>query len=185
MNFCSHCGSKDLEFIIPAGDSLPRYVCPKCKTIHYVNPKIIVGSIPIWEDKILLCKRAIEPRYGKWTLPCGYMENGETVEQGAMRETEEEANARIQVIGIQSIYSVPHINQVYMVFHSQLLDLEFSAGEESLEVGLFREEDIPWNELAFSAVHFSLKHFFQDRKQGKLENTRIGCFQPNDRKQNH
>lgn len=177
MNFCNNCGSKSLEFSVPEGDNLPRFVCQDCETIHYENPKIIVGAIPVWEDKILLCKRAIEPRYGKWTLPCGFMENGETVEEGAMRETEEEANARIKISGIQSIYSIPHINQVYMVFLSNLLDLDYSAGQESLEVGLFREEDIPWKELAFSAVEFSLKHFFQDRKNGHLQCTRIGFFQ--------
>lgn len=179
MKFCSECGSGRLEFIIPKGDSLPRYVCPDCETIHYLNPKIIVGALPIWEDKILLCKRAIEPRYGKWTFPCGFMENEETVEEGACRETLEEANARIRITGLQSIYSIPHISQVYMVFHSNLEDLDFSPGEESLEVGLFREEDVPWDEIAFSAVKFSLESYFRDRKKGDIGSTRLG-FYPND-----
>jgi len=124
----------------------------------------------------LLCRRAIEPRYGKWTLPCGFMENGETVEEGAIRETIEEANANIRILGIQSVYSIPHINQVYVVLLSDLLDLGFSPGMESLEVGLFREEDIPWNEIAFSAVRFSLENFFRDRKSGNLHITRMGFF---------
>lgn len=176
MNYCSNCGSKKLAFEVPKGDSLPRFICKDCETIHYLNPKIIVGSLPVWEDRILLCKRAIEPRYGKWTLPCGFMENGETVEEGAMRETAEEANARIRIQGIQSIYSIPHINQVYMVFLSELIDLNFSPGEESLEVELFREEEVPWEEIAFSAVKFSLENFYRDKRDGNLELTRMGYF---------
>lgn len=176
MNYCSHCGSSQLEFIVPPGDSLPRYVCGSCRKIHYVNPKIIVGSLPLWEDKILLCKRAIKPRYGKWTLPCGFMENGETVEEGAIRETKEEANANIEIIGIQSVYSIPHINQVYILFLSQLKDLNFFPGAESLEVGLFREDEINWQEIAFSAVRFALENFFRDRKTGNLFQTRLGRY---------
>lgn len=176
MNYCSTCGSGDLQFRVPVGDSLPRFVCGSCGSIHYLNPKIIVGSIPVWEDKILLCRRAIEPRYGMWTLPCGYMENGETIEDGAIRETAEEANAKIKIRNLQSVYSIPHINQVYMVFLSDLVDLDFFPGEESLEVELFREEEIPWNEIAFTAVQFSLENFFADRKLGNLDLTRLGQF---------
>ncbi|WCL49607.1 NUDIX hydrolase [Leptospira sp. GIMC2001] len=176
MKYCSLCGSQDLIFKVPSGDSLPRYICGGCETIHYVNPKIIVGAIPTYKDQILLCKRAIEPRKGKWTLPCGYMENGETVEEGAARETLEEANARIVIKNLQSVYSIPYINQVYLVFNSELLDLDFSAGEESLEVELFNEEDIPWSEIAFSAIKFSLETFLQDRKEGNLHITRVGRY---------
>ena len=114
-----------MEFAIPPGDSLPRHICSGCGTVHYSNPKIIVGALPIWEGKILLCKRAIEPRLGKWTLPCGFMENAETAEEGAIRETVEEAKANIKITNLQSVYSIPQINQVYLVFLAELLDLNF------------------------------------------------------------
>lgn len=179
MKFCSICGSNKLTLKIPAGDNLPRYICESCEEIHYINPKIIVGALPTWEDKVLLCKRAIEPRYGKWTLPCGFMENEETIEEGAKRETIEEANANIEIQNLQAVYSIPHISQVYVVFLSKLLDMNFSSGEESLEVGLFREEDIPWHELAFSAVKFSLENYFKDRRNGNLNCTRVGHYSGN------
>lgn len=165
-----------MELAIPPGDSLPRHICQGCGTIHYSNPKIIVGSLPIWERKILLCKRAIEPRLGKWTLPCGFMENAETAEEGAIRETVEEAKANIKITSLQSVYSIPPINQVYMVFLAELLDLNFSPGEESLEVQLFEEETIPWDEIAFSAIFFSLENYFADRKNGSIGFTRLGKF---------
>ncbi|MEW8208657.1 MAG: NUDIX hydrolase [Candidatus Thiodiazotropha taylori] len=133
MNFCSQCGAK-VEVKVPDGDNRPRHVCDSCSTIHYQNPKIVVGCIPVWEDQILLCRRAIEPRYGLWTLPAGFMENGETSQQGAARETLEEATARVDVEGLYGLYNLPHINQVYLIFRSRLLDLEFAAGTESLEV---------------------------------------------------
>lgn len=166
MNFCSQCGAT-VSLCIPAGDSVPRHVCDTCHTIHYQNPKIVVGCIPIWEDKILLCRRAIEPRYGLWTLPAGFMENGETTAQGAMRETLEEANARVELVGLYTLINLPHISQVYMMFRGTLLDLDFSPGIESLEVALFREEDIPWDELAFTTIRDTLTHFFLDRKTGQ------------------
>ncbi|MCZ8237691.1 MAG: NUDIX hydrolase [Leptospiraceae bacterium] len=179
MKYCSLCGSDQLNFLIPPGDSLPRHICKSCGEIHYSNPKIIVGALPVWEDKILLCKRAIEPRYGKWTLPCGYMENAETVEEGAIRETAEEAKANIKIISLQSVYSIPHINQIYMIFLADLVDLNFSPGEESLEVELYNEEDIPWKEIAFSAVQFSLETFLRDRRDNTLGYTRVGKFYRN------
>lgn len=166
MNFCSQCGAP-VALRVPAGDSVPRHVCNACHTIHYQNPKMVVGCLPVWEDKILLCRRAIEPRYGLWTLPAGFMENGETTAQGAMRETLEEANARVKLEGLYTLINLPHISQVYMMFRGTLLDLDFSPGIESLEVALFREEDIPWNELAFTTIRDTLKHFFLDRKSGK------------------
>jgi ADP-ribose pyrophosphatase YjhB (NUDIX family) len=165
-----------LEFAIPPGDSLPRHICSGCGTVHYSNPKIIVGALPIWEGKILLCKRAIEPRLGKWTLPCGFMENAETAEEGAIRETVEEAKANIKITNLQSVYSIPQINQVYLVFLAELLDLNFSPGEESLEVQLFEEDSIPWKEIAFSAIYFSLENYLKDRKTGNTSFTRLGKF---------
>jgi len=142
MKFCSECGSK-VVLRIPEGDTLPRYICPNCHAIHYQNPKVIVGCIPEWENKILLCKRAIAPHRGKWTLPAGFMENHETLIQGATRETFEEANARVEIRKLYAIYSLPHISQVYVLFRAKLLDLDFSPGIESLEVRLFEEQEIP------------------------------------------
>lgn len=165
MNFCSNCGAP-VTVAVPDGDSRPRHVCPVCGSIHYQNPKVVVGCIPEWEDRILLCRRAIEPRYGLWTLPAGFMENGETLQQGAARETLEEANARVDVGALYSLFNLPHISQVYALFRSRLLDLDFGPGHESLEVVLMREDEIPWEDLAFPVIHESLRLYFRDRARG-------------------
>ena len=166
MKFCSHCGSPRLELRVPAGDTLPRYVCAECATIHYQNPKIVVGCLPEWEGRVLLCKRAIEPRYGLWTLPAGFLENGETLPAGALRETLEEAHARVEIIELYTLISLPQINQVYMMFRSRLVDLDFGPGAESLEVRLFDERDVPWESLAFRTIARTLRNWFLDRKSG-------------------
>lgn len=168
MNYCSNCGAA-VTCRIPPGDTLPRHVCDACGCIHYLNPKIVVGAIPEWEDRILLCRRAIEPRLGYWTLPAGFMENGETTAAGAARETLEEACARIAVGDIYTLINVPHISQVHIVYRARLLDLDFKAGEESLEVALFDEADIPWKEIAFRTIAISLRHYFADRRAGRYE----------------
>lgn len=167
MKYCSNC-SATVELLIPEGDSLPRYVCTNCNIIHYQNPKMVVGCIPEWEDKILLCRRAIEPRLGWWTLPAGFMENNETLEQAAARETLEEANARVEIGNLYAIYSLPHISQVYLLFRARLLDLDFKPGIESLEVKLLSENEIPWEEMAFRVIHDPLMQYFKERKLGKL-----------------
>ncbi|MES9824858.1 MAG: NUDIX hydrolase [Candidatus Thiodiazotropha endolucinida] len=166
MKYCSHCGA-EVEVRVPEGDNRPRHVCVICSTVHYQNPKIVVGCIPVWEQQILLCRRAIEPRYGLWTVPAGFMENGETSQQGAARETLEEACARVEVEGLYTLFNLPHINQVYLLFRSRLLDLDFAAGEESLEVKLFDEQEIPWEKLAFPVIKESLKLYYTDRESGK------------------
>jgi ADP-ribose pyrophosphatase YjhB (NUDIX family) len=167
MKFCSQCGNQ-VEVSIPEGDNRPRHVCPTCGTIHYQNPKVVVGSIPVWEDRVLLCRRAIEPRYGFWTVPAGFMENGETSQQGAARETLEEACARVDIEGLYTLFNLPHINQIYLLYRSRLLNLEFAAGEESLEVALFQEHEIPWEEIAFPVIRESLRLYFSDRPQGEF-----------------
>jgi ADP-ribose pyrophosphatase YjhB (NUDIX family) len=164
MNFCSQCGNP-LSQQIPAGDNRLRFVCPQCQTIHYQNPRIIAGCLPIWGEQVLLCRRAIEPRRGYWTLPAGFMENGETLEQAAARETLEEACARVQGLSLYTLFDLPHINQVYMLFRAELVDLNFAAGAESLEVQLFSEQDIPWSELAFPTIGRTLECYFADRGQ--------------------
>lgn len=169
MNFCSDCGAS-VALTQPADDHLPRHVCTACGTVHYQNPKMIVGSIPVWRDgRVLLCRRAIEPRHGLWTLPAGFMENGETTAQGAARETLEEANARVNIGALYSLYNLPYINQVHLLFQAELLDLDFSPGIESLEVALFAEHEIPWDALAFRPVRFSLERHFADSKRGQFE----------------
>ncbi len=167
MKFCSACGAR-VALKIPPGDSLPRHVCDACGTIHYSNPKMVVGAIPEWDDRILLCRRAIEPRYGLWTLPAGFMENGETVGEGASRETLEEAKARVRLHDMFSLLSVSHINQVHIFYRAQLLDLDFGPGEESLDVALFHESEIPWKELAFRTVSTTLRLYFEDRRAGSF-----------------
>ncbi len=166
MKFCSNCGSA-VALKIPVGDSLPRHVCDACGTIHYQNPKMIVGCIAEWESRILLCRRAIEPRHGLWTVPAGFMENGETTAEGALRETLEEANARVEIGPLYAMYNIPHINQVYILFRARLLGLDFSAGAESLEVRLFEEAEVPWEQLAFATVRNTLTHYYADRKTGE------------------
>ena len=166
MKFCSQCGSSALELRVPPGDSLPRYVCSSCGTIHYQNPKVVVGCLPVWGEQVLLCKRAIEPRQGLWTLPAGFLENGETIFAGAARETAEEAHARVEVGPLYTMISLPHISQVYVMFQARLLDLEFGPGPESIEVRLFNEDDIPWSEIAFRTITRTLRNYFLDRKLG-------------------
>ena len=153
----------------PDGDTLPRFVCANCDTIHYQNPKVVVGCLPEWEGRVLLCKRAIEPRHGLWTLPAGFLENGETVAAGAVRETLEEANARVDVGALYTVISLPQINQVYMMFRARLIDLDFGPGPESLEVRLFDEADIPWESLAFRTIARTLRNYFLDRKLGRSD----------------
>jgi ADP-ribose pyrophosphatase YjhB (NUDIX family) len=176
MKFCSNCGSA-VALKVPVGDTLPRYVCDRCETIHYQNPRMIVGCIPEWEDRILLCRRAIEPRHGFWTVPAGFMENGETTADGAARETLEEANARVEVGSLYALYNIPHINQVYMLFRARLLDLDFSAGAETLETRLFAEEDVPWDEIAFATVRNTLRHYYGDRRKGDYR-FHMGTIEP-------
>ena len=168
MKFCSACGSSVTQ-TIPAGDNRPRFVCPECDTIHYQNPKMVVGTLPVWEDKVLLCKRAIEPQYGKWTLPAGFMENHESTQEGALRETFEEAGARVEISHLFTLYNLPYISQVYLMFRARLLDLEFVAGPESLEVALFTEAEIPWDQLAFRTIEQTLRRYFEDRRNGSFD----------------
>jgi ADP-ribose pyrophosphatase YjhB (NUDIX family) len=164
MKFCSQCGNP-VTRMIPAGDNRMRHVCAHCATVHYENPRIVAGCLPVWRDQVLLCRRAIEPRRGYWTLPAGFMENGETIEQAAARETLEEACARVRDLSLYTLFDLPHISQLYMIFRAELVDLDFAVGEESLEVRLFAEIEIPWSELAFPTIGRTLECFFADRRQ--------------------
>jgi len=163
MKFCSEC-AHPLSQKIPRDDSRLRFVCDNCHLIHYQNPKLVIGSIPVWygegETKILLCRRAIEPRYGYWTLPAGFMENGETTSQAALRETKEESGANIKLHELFSLLNVPHVDQVHLFYRATLLDLDYFAGTESLEVALFSEAEIPWDDIAFQTSYHTLKFFF-------------------------
>ena len=165
--------NKDSSFSrrIPDGDSLPRAVCDHCGFINYENPKIVVGSVVTYQDKFLMCRRAIEPRRGYWTLPAGFMEKGETSEQGAQREAREEANAEIRIRDLLAVYNIPRISQVQLMYRAELVDPEVSAGEESLEVAFFTWDEIPWDELAFPSVYWALTQF-----ASVLDQTRIIPF---------
>ena len=166
MKFCSTC-STPLEIKIPEGDNRERSCCPGCGEIHYVNPKIVVGTIPTFEGKVLLCKRAIEPRRGFWTLPAGFMELKETTHEGALRETWEEAGAKVNLGPLFTMFDVIRADQVHLFFRAEMTSDDFFAGEESLDVQLFDEQDIPWDELAFKTVTKTLTLFFADRQQGQ------------------
>lgn len=167
MKFCTECGAS-LQLRIPPHDDRQRHVCDGCGHIHYVNPRLIVCSIPTWEDKVLLCKRAIEPRHGTWTLPGGFMELGESTQEAAARETREEAGASIEVHELYSLFNVIHIDQVHLFFRASLLTPDHAAGVESLEVGLFREHDVPWDNIAFPAVAATLRQYFRDLRAGSF-----------------
>ena len=176
MKFCSNCGAP-VALKLPPGDTLPRHVCGNCGTIHYQNPRMVVGCIPEWEDRILLCRRAIEPRSGLWTVPAGYMENGETTFQGALRETLEEANARVEIGPLYALYNIPHIHQVYILFRARLLDTDVSPGAETLEVRLFLESEIPWDRIAFASVRNTLTQYYADRRNGEYR-FHMGTIEP-------
>ncbi len=168
MKYCSSCGSK-VELKVPQDDHFPRYCCTNCDAIHYQNPNIVTGTIPIMKDRVLLCKRAIHPRPGMWTLPAGFLENGETIGQGAFRETLEETNTEVKMGNLYAIFNIPQISQVYMLFFAEVLREDFGETPESLEVKLFKEEEIPWQELAFPFVPIVLKNYFADRKVNKFD----------------
>ncbi len=166
MNFCPHCGAH-VALRVPEGDHLPRHVCPACGTIHYQNPKLVAGCVPELEGRILLCRRAIEPRRGYWTIPAGFMENDETLQQAAARECWEEALARVEIGGICAIVHVLHARQVHVMFRAELVEPAYGVGVESLEVRLCAESDIPWAEMAFPSVAFALGKYFEDRAAGR------------------
>ncbi len=165
MKFCTSCGSAVI-LRIPEGDDRERYVCTSCELIHYSNPRIIVGCVPVHEGRVLLCRRAIEPRRNLWTLPAGFMENGETTPQGAARETWEEARGRVSDLELYRVFDVPAISQVYMFYRCRLDNGEFGVGPESLETGLYEEAEIPWDEIAFPVVHETLREYFADAAAG-------------------
>jgi ADP-ribose pyrophosphatase YjhB (NUDIX family) len=165
LKFCSHCG-QPVEHKVPQGDHLPRHVCTSCGVVHYQNPKIVAGCVPEYDGRILLCRRAIEPRLGYWTIPAGFMENGETIQDAARRESVEEAMAEVEVGSLLAVVHVLHADQVHVMFRARLLQPEFGAGPESLEVGLYEEGEIPWQDIAFRSVDFALKRYLEDRRRG-------------------
>lgn len=167
IEHCQVCGSP-VEYRVPTDDSKERAVCSSCEHVHYVNPLNVVGTVPFWQDQVLLCRRNIEPRKGMWTLPAGFMELGETVAEGAARETVEEAGAHIEMSDLFTLINVVQVGQVHFFYLARLLDLELAPGPETIEAQLFREEEIPWDELAFRTVRLTLEHYFADRRGGRF-----------------
>jgi len=167
VSFCTRCGAETI-LKIPGGDDRQRQVCPVCNAVAYQNPKIVVGAIPVWEGRILLCRRAIEPRRGFWTLPAGFMENDETLAQGAARETWEEARARLIDMEPYGVYTLTFVNQVYVMFRAQIVDGQFAPGPESLETALVDEKQIPWPQLAFAVIAGTLERYLADRRRGRF-----------------
>ena len=165
MKFCSHCG-QTLTLLVPEGDHRERHVCTSCGTVHYQNPKIVAGCVPEYQGRILLCRRAIEPRLGYWTIPAGFMENGETTQDAARRESIEEALAHVHIGSLLAVVHVLHANQVHIMFRARLDEPEFGVGAESLEVRLYDEADIPWHDIAFRSVDFALRRYLDDRRTG-------------------
>ncbi len=168
MKYCSHCGAS-VALRIPPGDNLPRFICERCSTVHYQNPNVVVGCVPVWDDKVLLCKRAIEPRSGYWTIPAGFLENRETLQEAAIRETREEALAAVDLGPLLAVVNVAHASQIHIMFRARLVEERFGAGEETLEAALYGEADIPWPLIAFPSVRFTLERFFSDRSAGVEE----------------
>lgn len=166
IQHCRECGAAVTYRIPDDGDTRQRAVCPACGAIHYENPLNVVGTVPVLGDRVLLCKRNIEPRWGKWTLPAGFMELDETTSQGAARETDEEAGARIEMGPLFSLLNVPRVGQVHMFYLATLLSDQFDPGHETIEARLFTEDEIPWDELAFRTVKATLERYFADRRAG-------------------
>lgn len=165
MKYCADCGT-EVEHRIPPDDDRPRDVCPSCGRVHYQNPVMVVGCIPEWQDKILMCKRDIEPKRGKWTLPAGYLENSETVEAAARRETREETGAELETLTPYLMFDLPEINQIYFMFRGRLKTPDFHATRESSQVVLMRESDIPQDQIAFRVIEETLRYYFKDRAKG-------------------
>jgi ADP-ribose pyrophosphatase YjhB (NUDIX family) len=178
MNYCSTCGSADIRLEVPEGDNFARHVCGNCGAIHYSNPKMIVGCL-VTDDsgRVLLCRRAIEPRFGLWNLPCGFLENGETVEQGALRETWEEALVKVTGPVLHCIYNLPKVNQVYVIYRAQLLHRSEGTTTESLDVEFFDEQDVPWDDIAFTSTTFALKRHFEHHGRDQAP-VHTGTFVP-------
>ncbi len=166
MKFCLHCGSRQVRYQVPPMDNRERFVCQSCGYVHYENPNMVVGCIPVWEDRILLCRRAINPRRGLWTLPAGFMELGESAPQGACRETMEEANVQVEIDALFALFSLPYLDQVYLMYRASMLNEQCSPGLESSQVALFQQDQIPWEQIAFASIYYTLKLFFEDREQG-------------------
>lgn len=162
MNYCSACGRVVVRRV-PPGDNRERYVCEHCDTVHYQNPRVVTGCLVTWQDQVLLCRRGIAPRRGYWTLPAGFLENGESAEDGARRETWEEARAEVELDDLYTVFSLPHISQIYLFYRARLVRAEFAAGQETEAVALYGEADVPWDELAFPVVRDTLRHYFSDR----------------------
>ncbi|MGV3569698.1 MAG: NUDIX hydrolase [Ramlibacter sp.] len=169
IKHCRNCGAAVVYRVPDDGDTKDRAVCPACDTIHYENPLNVVGTVPYFGDKVLLCKRNIEPRWGKWTLPAGFMELGEGTAEGAARETQEEAGAQIEMEGLFTVLSVPRVGQVHLFYRAKLLSDAFDPGFETIEAKLFSEAEIPWEEIAFRTVRETLERFFEDRARGRFE----------------
>jgi len=167
IKHCKACGAS-AHYAIPTDDNRERAICTVCRTIHYENPLNVVGTVPVWGDQVLLCRRAIEPRLGYWTLPAGFMELGETLAQGAVRETDEEAGAHIELQDLYTIMNVVRVGQVHFYFRARLLNTDFAPGPESIEVRLFTEAEIPWEELAFRTVKETLRRYFEDHRRGQF-----------------
>ena len=167
IKHCRACGGAVL-YQTPADDNRDRAVCTTCATIHYENPVNVVGTLPVWQDKVLLCRRNIEPRHGLWTLPAGFMELGETTEQGAVRETIEEAGARIELEGLFSMINVVRVGQVHLFYRARMLDASLDPGPETIEAKLFVEAEVPWDEIAFRTTRKTLEFFFDDRRAGRF-----------------
>lgn len=171
LNYCRVCGTAVVYRLPDDGDTKIRAVCPACNTVHYENPVNVVGTVPVWGDdgaQVLLCKRNINPRLGKWTLPAGFMEMSETTAEGAARETEEEAGARFEMLGLFAVMNVPHVGQVHLFYRAKLLSDQFDPGFETMEARLFTEAEIPWDEIAFKTVKETLLRYFEDRRSGKF-----------------
>ena len=164
---CKTCGG-EVRYAIPEGDNRERATCTACAAIHYENPINVVGTVPVWGEQVLLCRRNIEPRYGMWTLPAGFMELGETTAEGAVRETVEEAGARIDLQGLFTVLNVVRVGQLHLYYRALLQDIDFAPGPETIEAQLFSEEHIPWDQLAFRSVRETLKCFFDDRRKGQF-----------------
>ena len=167
IKHCRACGAPAV-YRVPADDNRPRAVCTQCSTIHYENPLNVVGTVPVWQDQVLLCRRNIEPRHGFWTLPAGFMELGETTAQGALRETDEEAGAHVELEGLFTVLNVARVGQVHLYYRARMLDTHLAPGPETIEARLFREDEIPWDLLAFRTVRETLMLYFADRRRGQF-----------------